>query len=101
MPAFTRAATRALPRDPSCASAATEGLRRRATDISACFGAAWPRSSRAPQPIAMRVLTQSDDHLWRGSMRRILYSLAIAAISAGLAACGETRGDRALSGAAI
>jgi len=34
-------------------------------------------------------------------MRRILYSLAIAAISAGLAACGETRGDRALSGAAI
>jgi hypothetical protein len=34
-------------------------------------------------------------------MKRVLYALAIAGISAGLAACGETRGDRALSGAAI
>jgi len=34
-------------------------------------------------------------------MRRVLYGLAIAGISAGLVGCGETRGDRALSGAAI
>ena len=34
-------------------------------------------------------------------MKRILYGLAVAGISAGLVACGETRGDRALSGAGI
>jgi osmotically inducible lipoprotein OsmB len=34
-------------------------------------------------------------------MKRVLYGLAIAGISVGLVACGESRGDRALSGAAI
>ena len=34
-------------------------------------------------------------------MRVVLHSLTVAAILSGLSACGETRGDRALSGAAI
>jgi osmotically inducible lipoprotein OsmB len=34
-------------------------------------------------------------------MGRILYGVAVFGIAAGLAACGETRSDRALSGAAI
>jgi osmotically inducible lipoprotein OsmB len=34
-------------------------------------------------------------------MKLVIYGLVLVGISAGLLACGETRGDRALSGAAI
>lgn len=34
-------------------------------------------------------------------MRRVLYGLGVIGIAASLVACGETRGDRAVSGAAI